>query len=180
MMKRILFLLAILLSANHSWAFPPSPPVSGAITTHSAASDPHTGYMLESNIGTGASNYVQLTAAAKLSAGLDSPAIAKKSAAYTVGTDDPRECYGGIIYVTSAATITACDNLADGMNFTVLTVGAIAVSVDPQNDDLMVLDGTALTDGQAATNTSTAGDIATCSYYDATGWYCATNAWTGP
>lgn len=32
------------------------------LTAHTAAADPHTGYMLESNIGTGASNYLQLTA----------------------------------------------------------------------------------------------------------------------
>lgn len=112
----------------------------------------------------------------------DCPAITtnSKAAAYTVGTDNLCECYGGVVYVTSAATITACDNLAAEMNFTVITIGAIAVSVDPQNDDLVVRDGTAQTDGQAITNTSTAGDIATCSYYSVDGWYCATNGWTGP
>jgi hypothetical protein len=47
---------------------PGSPPVnlSGAISTHAQAADPHTGYMLESNIGTGASNYVQLDAGGNL------------------------------------------------------------------------------------------------------------------
>jgi len=35
---------------------------------HAAAADPHTGYMLESNIGTGASNYVQLNASSQLPA----------------------------------------------------------------------------------------------------------------
>jgi len=103
-----------------------------------------------------------------------------KSAAYTIGADNTYECYGGVIYVTDACTITACDNLAAGMNFTVITIGDIAVLLDMQNDDKMVLDGTALNDGEAATNTSTAGDIIACTYYSADGFYCASNGWTGP
>lgn len=98
-----------------------------------------------------------------------------KSAAYTVGTDDPDECYGGTIYVTSAAVITACDNLAADMSFSVVTIGAIAVSADVQSDDKMILDGTALDDGDKATNTSTAGDTIFCQYYSTDGWYC----WSG-
>jgi len=96
---------------------------------------------------------------------------ASKAAAYTVGTDDPREAYGGTIYVTSAAVITA-PAIADGMSFTVITIGAIAVSVDVNASDLMYLDGTALADGDKATNTSTTGDILVCQYYSADGWYC--------
>lgn len=98
-----------------------------------------------------------------------------KTSAYTIGTDLSEECYGGVFYVTSAATLTACDGLTAGMNFTVVTIGATAVSLDVQSDDLMYLDGTALDDGDKATNTSTTGDTITCIYYDATGWYC----WSG-
>lgn len=98
-----------------------------------------------------------------------------KTAAYTIGTDDAQECYGGTVYVTSAATITACDGLASGMWFKVVTVGAIAVSLDVQSDDLMYLDGTALDDGDKATNTSTTGDTIYCEYYNSTGWFC----WSG-
>lgn len=94
-----------------------------------------------------------------------------KTSAYTVGTDDAEECYGGTIYVSSAATVTACDNLAAGMNFCVKTVGAIAVHADVQADDLQILDGTALDDGDRASNTSTAGDTICFEYYDATGWW---------
>lgn len=39
-----------------------------AIYDHGVAADPHAGYMLESNIGTGASNYVQLDGSARLPA----------------------------------------------------------------------------------------------------------------
>lgn len=98
---------------------------------------------------------------------------AVKSANYTIGVDSAAECYGGHIFAdTNSTTITACDNLADGMNFCVSTKGAVAVHCDVQSDDLMYLDGTALADGDKATNTSTTGDIICCDYYNSTGWWC--------
>ena len=103
--------------------------------------------------------------------------VAKKSGNYTAGTDDADEMYGGIIYVSGAATITL-PAVATGMSVTVATIGAVAVSVDPNASDLIYLDGTALDDGDKITNTSTAGDLAVLTYYDATGWYAATNSWT--
>ncbi len=96
---------------------------------------------------------------------------------YTIGTTDPQEAYGGIIYVTGACTVTI-PAVAAGMNFTVITIGAIAVSVDPNASDLLILDGTTLDDGDKATNTSTTGDIAVFTYYDATGFYVTSNSWT--
>lgn len=96
---------------------------------------------------------------------------------YTVGTTDPRELYGGVIYVTSTGTITV-PAVASGASFTVITIGAIAVHVDPNAADLIYLDGTALSDGDKITNTSTAGDIAVLTYFDGTGWYASTNGWT--
>lgn len=94
-----------------------------------------------------------------------------KAAGYTLGADDAREPYGGIVYVTSAATITL-PAIADGMSCSVITVGATAVSVDTNTSDLMYLDGTALDDGDKATNTSTTGDAIVCTYYSADGWWC--------
>jgi len=105
------------------------------------------------------------------------PVVASKAVAYTAGTDDPEEMYGGIIYVTAAATITLPAATA-GMSVTVVTIGAVAVSVDPNIADLIYLDGTALDDGDKITNLSTAGDIAVLTYYGATGWYASTNSWT--
>ena len=99
------------------------------------------------------------------------------SASYTVGTTNPRELYGGIIYVTAAATITI-PAVASGASFTVKTIGSVAVSVDPNASDLIYLDGLALSDGDKVTNTSTAGDIAVFTYYDSTGWDCSSNGWT--
>jgi hypothetical protein len=80
-------------------------------------------------------------------------------------------------YVNAAATLTmlAVDTET---NFNVKTIGAVAVSVDPNASDLLYLDGAALDDGDKITNLSTAGDVATIQYYDATGAYAATNGWT--
>ena len=87
------------------------------------------------------------------------------------------ECQGYIIYVTGAATITL-PAVAAGMSVTIITIGAVAVSVDPNASDKLWLDGTALDDGDKATNLSTAGDIAVLTYYSADGWHASTNAWT--
>ena len=102
------------------------------------------------------------------------------AASYTIGTTDARELYGGVIYVTGAATITI-PAVAAGASFTVITIGAIAVSVDPNAADAIYLNGSAtpLSDGDKITNASLAGDMAVFTYYDATGWVAMTNSgWT--
>jgi hypothetical protein len=96
---------------------------------------------------------------------------------YTIGTTDPVECYGGVIYVTGAATITI-PAVVSGMSFTVITIGNIAVSVDPNAADLIYLDGVALADGNKITNTSSTGDSVVFTYFDSTGWYATSNNWT--
>lgn len=103
----------------------------------------------------------------------------KHAASHTISA---AECYGGVHYVTAAATITL-PAVAAGMSVTIITVGAVAVSVDPNASDLIMLEGTALDDGDKITNGSTSGDIAVLTYYDATGWYASTAtaagaAWT--
>lgn len=87
------------------------------------------------------------------------------------------EMYNFVHYVTATATV-ALPPVAEGMNAVFHTVGAIAVSIDPNASDLIVLDGTALDDGDKITNASTAGDSAALSYYNATGFYASTNGWT--
>jgi hypothetical protein len=74
--------------------------------------------------------------------GLLSGGVVTKStaAAYTIGTTNAAESYGGVIYVTSAAVVTA-PAVAAGMSFTVITIGAIAVSLDMNASDKMYLDG---------------------------------------
>jgi len=87
------------------------------------------------------------------------------------------ECYGSVYYVTAAATLTL-PAVAAGMNITVITTAAVAVSVDANASDLINLDGTALDDGDKITSGSTAGEVAVLTYRDATGWFAVTDGWT--
>jgi hypothetical protein len=64
------------------------------------------------------------------------------------------------------------------MNFTIITKGAIAVVVEPNASDMMMLDGTDLDDADSATNLSTAGDIIVFQYMSAAGWIATSNGWT--
>ncbi len=93
---------------------------------------------------------------------------------YTLGTDS---CYGMVLSITGARTITLPAAVA-GMSITFVTIGANAVSIDVQGTDLIMLDGTALSDGDKITNGSASGDTAVFTYYDATGWLAITNGWT--
>jgi hypothetical protein len=87
------------------------------------------------------------------------------------------ECYGGVYYVTGAATLTL-PAVAAGMQIAVYTEGAVAVSIDPNASDKIFLDGTALDDGDKITNLSTSGDVAVLTYRSADGWFASTNSWT--
>jgi hypothetical protein len=64
------------------------------------------------------------------------------------------------------------------MSVTIITIGDVEVSVDPDDDDKIWLDGTALDDGDKITNGSSSGDIAVLTYYSADGWHASTNGWT--
>jgi len=86
--------------------------------------------------------------------------------------------YGGTFVCNVAGTIQLPAVGTGGMNFTIITLGAIAVVVEPNASDLMILDGVALDDADSATNTTTAGDIIVFQYYDATGWLATSNGWT--
>jgi len=91
--------------------------------------------------------------------------------AYTVGTADSCELDGGFVTVTGAAVITL-PAVTVGNSVTVQTIGAVAVSVDTNASDRMLLDGVALDDGDKATNTSTTGDTLYCVGESADGWSC--------
>ena len=92
------------------------------------------------------------------------------SEAYTIGTTNAAEAYGGVIYVTGAAVITYPAVVA-GMHFTIITVGDVAVSGKPNANDLQYLDGAVCDDADKVTNTSGAGDLIVVTYYDGTGWW---------
>jgi uncharacterized protein YjbI with pentapeptide repeats len=87
------------------------------------------------------------------------------------------ECHGYIVYMTATGTLTL-PAVTDGMSVTVITIGTVAVSIDPNASDKIWLDGVALDDGDKITNLSTAGDMAVLTYYSADGWHAATNGWT--
>lgn len=121
-------------------------------------------------------NGVNFNGSAAITTG--SPITVKSTATnYTVGTTSALELYGGVIYATAACTI-AIPAVVSGVNFTVITIGNFAVSVDPDATDLIVLDGTSLADGEKATNLSTSGDILVVTYYGASGWVAISNGWT--
>jgi hypothetical protein len=109
--------------------------------------------------------------------------ISTPSSAVTIHSSTPvtltraQVSNGHTNYVTVAATLNmpAADTKT---NFNVKTVGAVAVTLNPDDNDLIVLDGTAGSDGVDIDNLSTAGDVATVQYYNATGVYAATNGWT--
>jgi len=107
----------------------------------------------------------------------ETPALVSAST-YNVGDRDSCECYGGVLYATTATTVLACDGLADTMNFTVITNVAATVDVDPQSDDKIWLDGTVADDGDKARSTGTAGEIIVWGYYSADGWYAASDGWS--
>lgn len=85
--------------------------------------------------------------------------------------------YGGTFLCSTTGTIQL-PAVTAGMNFTIITVGAIAVHADTNASDLMMLDGVSLDDGDKATNASTAGDIIVFQYMGATGWVATSNGWT--
>jgi hypothetical protein len=105
-------------------------------------------------------------------------AVANKSTYASNQTLTAAECTHGVCYVTGAATITL-PAIAEGMCVAIIVIGAVEVSVDPNGNDKIWLDGAALGDGKKITSKSTAGDIAVLTYYSADGWHASTNGWTG-
>jgi hypothetical protein len=101
-----------------------------------------------------------------------------KAGAYTIGTDDPRECYGGVITVTAAATIAGPATLVAGMSWTIKSYVAGAVVFNPDNADTVTLDGTALAAGDSITSTSALGDIAVFVAMSASAIDATTDSWT--
>lgn len=98
--------------------------------------------------------------------------------AYTVGAQGKWELYGGVIYVQATCTITAPPVQA-GYDFAVIVEGAYTVTMDVDDDDKMCLDGTWLSDGQAAVGTGTSGDIIVLRYHSADGYFAVSGSAVG-
>jgi hypothetical protein len=85
--------------------------------------------------------------------------------------------YGGT-FVANATGTAQLPVMVAGMNFCIITLGAIAVIADTNVADGYLMDGTTGVEGANLTNLSTAGDIACFQYYTADDWLITTNGWT--
>ena len=86
--------------------------------------------------------------------------------------------YGGTFVATSDGGDAQLPEMAAGMNFCIITVGAIQVVVASHANDGYLLDGTDTAEDNSVVNASTAGDIACFQYYTADDWLITTNGWT--
>ena len=112
-----------------------------------------------------------ITASGTLSAGINTLSVSGNT------TLTAAQCLGTTVYCDGAATITL-PAIAAGMSVEILTIGAAAISVDPNVSDKLWLEGTALDDGDKASNLTVSGDVAVFKYFSADGWYVASNSWT--
>jgi hypothetical protein len=85
--------------------------------------------------------------------------------------------YGGT-FICNVTGTCQLPLMVAGMNFTIITLGAIEVVVDTNANDGYLMDGTTNAEGKNLTNLSTAGDIAVFQYYTADDWLITTNGWT--
>lgn len=94
--------------------------------------------------------------------------IEKHATSHTLTAD---ECYGSVYYITASGvtlTLLAAD---DGMSLRVICTTANVGIIDANAADLIILDGTALDDGDSVDSAGDAGDVIDLHYYPATGWY---------
>jgi hypothetical protein len=83
--------------------------------------------------------------------------VAAKSSAYTLGTDNPIEAYGGMVVLTGAAVVTLPTAVV-GMSACVYANTASAVSVKAgAGDHWIMTTGTALDNGDKITQTGSGG-----------------------
>ena len=85
--------------------------------------------------------------------------------------------YGGT-FICNVTGTCQLPLMVAGMNFTIITLGAIEVVADTNAADGYLMDGTTNAEGKNLTNLSTAGDIAVFQYYTADDWLITTNGWT--
>ena len=85
--------------------------------------------------------------------------------------------YGGTFICNVTGTI-ALPVMGVGMNFTIITLGDIAVVIDTNAADGYLHNGVTGAEGKNITNLSAAGDMAVVQYYTADDWLITTNEWT--
>lgn len=88
------------------------------------------------------------------------------------------ECYGAVYYVSASGVTLTLPAVAEGMSITVISNTANTVIVDANASDLIILDGTALDDGDSIDSGGTAGEVVVLTYYNSTGWFATSDGWT--
>lgn len=87
------------------------------------------------------------------------------------------QCYGSIIEVSAAKTVTAPAGVG-GMNLILRASAAVAISFDPNGSEVITLNGVALTGGHKVTSTGAINDSAAF-YHNGTAWVIpGYTAWT--
>lgn len=80
------------------------------------------------------------------------------------------ECYGGTLILVTAAKTVTLPPVKPGMDLMVMSTGGNAVHVDPDDADLIRLEGAQLHDGDKLSSGSAAGDCVRLFAEDANGW----------
>lgn len=83
---------------------------------------------------------------------------------YLIGTTDPMEAYGGLIYVTASCNVTS-PPAASGMHYTIKTMGAVSVTNIPSTGDTFWLDGAALDANDKITGDGESGAVIAFTYF---------------
>jgi len=96
--------------------------------------------------------------------------VVEKSTAYTLGADNDNEPYRGQVFITGTMTLTL-PAVAVGMNFCVTAIGAVTVTIDPNANDGIRLNGsTRATDGNYIISGGAAGETICLIGDSAAGW----------
>jgi len=114
------------------------------------------------------------------SVSFDGLVVVSISSAYTLGTNDPMELKGAVVYVTSTATLTLPAITTGSQTWcTVIPVGTAVATIDPNaSDGIRLNGGTADTDGDSISSSGTAGDMATVLPYDSAAHMVMANGFT--
>ena len=95
--------------------------------------------------------------------------VINKGTDYTIGTDNAEEAYGFLIKMTATGTATL-PAVAIGMSGCVYSTTAAAIHVDANANDRIILNGTALDDGDKVSSASGVGDYICYVGESADGW----------
>lgn len=147
-MKRLLFsLLIAVFLPGVAFGHPPAAPTD-----------------LSSYVPTGSTSDYQITGTLSGKVG-----VITKAANYTLGTDSANEAYGYLLTMTATGTVTL-PAVVVGMSVCVYSTTAAAVHVDPNASDRIILNGTALDDGDKLSSSSAAGDYICVIGESSSGW----------